>query len=292
MGFPNLVLPFDDALIARLSERVLAVRVTDPSDVLTVNERVKSSGNRLSLIILDAQVALGEVTFNESWAGINLAVFADRMGPFRDLARQLRLIRELGPSFYLPADEPENLTSFRIMSSVNLRCGALFSGRGPIDWEKLADLMTYALVGTVPHGPIEPFSTIAGHYRRAEWIEWGPIFFDDPAHFLHVDPDGRIAFSRRELLQGEFIEEDIGRLDDAVVSPAYRDRVDHHKRLFLEFHPCSRCPGWRVCLGKFSQNGDDRKDCAAFTAEMIALLDEIETRHDEPGKEGHDHRHL
>jgi hypothetical protein len=292
VGFPNLVLPFSETLIASLSGRVLAVRVDDPSDVVRAAEYTRSSANRLSMVILDSPTPLDEVPFNDTWAGIKIAVFAPKMGQFRGLARRLRTVRELNPTIYLSAGDPENLTALRILSSVNIRCAAVFGDRGPIDWEGLADLMTYALATTVPHGPIEPFSTVAGRYQSDGWIEWGPVFFDDPRDFLHLDPDGRIALSRRELLDKGFIENDIGRLDEVIDSKAYRQRIDVRRRLFLEYHPCSRCPGWRVCMGKFAQNGTDRTGCAAFTVEMIALLDDLDKRREEPGKERHGHRHI
>jgi hypothetical protein len=292
VGFPNLVLPFNETLIANLAGRVLAVRVDDPLDIVRAAEYVRSSANRLSMIILDSPVPLDEVPFDEPWTGIKLAVFAPRMGQLRNLARRLRLVRGLNPTVYLSADDPENLTALRILSSVGIRCAAVFGDRGPADWEGLTDLMTYALATTIAHGPIEPFSTIAARYRTDGWIEWGPVFFDDPKDFLHLDQDGRIALSRRELLDKDFIETDIGRLDEAIDSEPYRRRIDVRGRLFLEYHPCSRCPGWRICLEKFSKNGNDRSGCAAFAAEIITLLDDLDARSGQPGKEQHDHRHI
>jgi len=277
-------LPFNESLIGGLSGRVLAVRVGDPSDVVRAAEFVRSSANRLSMVILDSAVPLDEIPFDEAWTSVKLAVFAPKMGQFRNVVKRLRLIRELNPTIYLPTNDPENLTALRILSSVNLRCAAVLDDRGAADWEGLTDLMTYALAGTVPHGAIEPFSTIAGRYQAAGWIEWGPVFFDDPKDFFHLDPDGRIALSRRELLDGDFIQTDIGLLDEVIDSEAYRQRIDVRGRLFLEYHPCSSCPGWRICTGKFAANGTDKSGCAAFTAEMIALLDDLEARGRRTGK--------
>lgn len=292
MGFPNLVLPFDEKLIAKLADRVLAVRVNRPADILGAAESVRSSTNRLSIIILDSRTPLDEIPFDDSWKGIKLAVYAPAMGRFRAIAPRLRAIRDLNPSVYLSADDPGNLTALRILSSVNVRCAAVIGERGPADWEALADLMTYALATTAPHASIEPFSTIAGGYGSDAWIEWGPVFFDDPKDFLHLDADGRIALSRRELLDGHFIGDDIGRLDEVVRSGAYRRRIDVRSRLFLEYHPCSRCPGWRLCMGRLSQNGADKSACMAFTAEMTALLDDLGKRGNDPGKGQHGNRHI
>jgi hypothetical protein len=292
VGFPNLVLPFDPALIDALSERVLVVRTDDSSAVAGAAEHVQSSANRLSMVILDSPIPLAEIPFDESWKGTRLAVFAPKMGPFRTLAARLRLIRDIDPTVYLSVGDPGNLTALRILSSVNVRCAAVLEDSGPVDWEGLTDLATYALAGPVAHGPIEPFSTIAGRYRSDGWIEWGPVFFDNPADFLHLDARGRIALSRRELLEDNFIETDVGRLDGVIESAPYRERIDAVRRLFLDYHPCTRCPGWRLCLGRFSPNGDDRSECAAFTAEMTTLLDELGARGGQPGKERHDHRHL
>jgi hypothetical protein len=292
MGFPNLVVPFKEALIGRLRERVIAVRVDDPSDVVRVSDGVSSSNNRLTTIILDSRTPLDEIHFDESWAGTRLAVFAPEMGHFRALVGKLELIRKIDPVIYLPTDNSENLSALRILSSVGVRSAALFIDRDPIDWEGLADLMTYSLVGAVAHASIEPFSTISGRYRPATWVEWGSAFFDNPRDFFHLDSDGRISLTRRELLEGTFVEEDLDRLDDIVTSPAYRERIDVRKRFFLDYHPCSLCPGWRICLGKFSRNGEHADGCAAFFTEMIDLLDLHQRGPESPKKERHDHRHL
>lgn len=292
MGFPNLVCPFSEALIARLSERVIAVRVDEPVDVVRVVECVTSSSNRLTSVILDAPVSLNEIPFDESWVGTRLAVFVSEMGNFRDLFRKLELVRKINPTIYLPIGNPENLSALRILSSVNIRSAAVLTDRDPVDWEGLADLMTYSLVGAVAHGPIEPFSTISARYRPTGWMEWGSVFFDDPADFFHLDSSGRIALSRREFLEGSFIEEDIRRLDDVIDSESYRERIDIRKQFFLNYHPCSRCPGWRICLGKFFRNGKDASGCAAFFTEMINLLDQHQNAPEEQKRERHDHRHL
>ncbi len=286
------MLPFNEALIARLSKRVIAVRIDESSDVVAAARCVASSGNRLSSVILDTRTPLDEIPFDESWTETRLAVFVPEMGNFRGLFKKLELIRKINPVIYLAADTPENLSSLRILSSVNVHCAAVLTDRDRVDWEALTDLMTYALVGTVAHGPIEPFSTISGRYGSTGWIEWGGVFFDDPKDFFHLDPDGRIALTRRELLNGSFIQEDVERLDDIINSEKYRERIDIRKRFFLNYHPCSRCAGWRVCLGKFSQNGKDTAGCAAFFTEMIELLDQHRTRREEPRKEQHDHRHF
>ncbi len=295
MGFPNLVVPFKEALIGRLSERVMAVRVDDPSDVARAAQRVASSNNRLTSIILDSRTPLDEIHFEESWAGTRLAVFTAEMGHFRALVGKLELIRKIDPVIYLPTDNPENLSALRILSSVGVRSAALFTDRDPVDWEGLADLMTYSLVGSVVHASIEPFSTMSARYRQAAWLEWGSAFFDNPRDFFHLDSDGRIALTRRELLEGTFVEEDLNRLDDIVTLPVYRERIDLRKRYFLEYHPCSLCPGWRICLGKFSRNEEHAGGCAAFFTETIDLLDQHDQHQrgpESPKKERHDHRHL
>ncbi len=292
MGFPNLVCPFDQALIARLTDRVIVPRVTDPSLIVDAVGLVRASTNRLSTLILDTGLPVAEIPFSKEWEGVALAVFAPSMGNFRGVARHIELIRRLDPTIYLPVDSGENLSALRVLSSVDVRCAAVFTGPGPVDWEGLSDLMTYAILGTVPHASIEPFAYISARYRAAGWVRWGSVFFDDPQDFFHLDREGRVALSARELAEGAFIEEDVERLDDIASYPAYRQRIGVPKDIFLDYHPCSRCPGWRLCLGRFAIGSEAPEGCASFFSEMIDLLQQYRGRQKQSKKELNDNRHL
>jgi hypothetical protein len=129
--------------------------------------------------------------------------------------------------------------------------------------------MTYAVLGRAPHAPIEPFSFIASNYDSHLILPWGAIAFDDPAHFLHLDAQGRVALSCDELRQGVFIAPSIGGIDASTLSAAISERVNAWRRYFVDNHPCASCAGWKICLGRFSDDLPDDAGCAKLFSELI-----------------------
>jgi hypothetical protein len=142
--------------------------------------------------------------------------------------------------------------------------------------------MTYALLGTVPHAPIDPFDHIADHYEPDRLTEWSAARFADPRSYLHVDATGKVALTREELLAGAFVA-DLDDLDDEEGierHPALRARDARRLDLFEQDHPCARCPGWRVCLGTFAASREAAPGCADFFVELMEVVDQRRARRD------------
>ena len=143
------------------------------------------------------------------------------------------------------------------------------------------DLMTYALLGPVPHAPIDPFQTIADGYRQTSRSgDWGRVFFDDPSHYLHLDAEGRIALSRRDLKAGNFVADDLSKLDSPEVERAVEERTEAWRNLFAEDHFCARCKAWRICRARLRDGKAAPDGCDAFFREMEEV---IERRRNKPG---------
>lgn len=271
MSLRKIVCPFDHALIRRFSEREICVRVDDPAMIPGAEAMVKESNNRLVCVILDSGKAVDEIELKEEWKDIPIALMASSMGKFRNVARNVPLMRKLNLRVFLPYNS-ENLTGIRILASVGVPCCIVLESAG-IHWEDLADLMTYAVLEGAPHAPIEPFSYIARHYEPGDYTEWGAAYFEDPGRFLHLDAMGQVALSRRELLDGEFI----GHIDDVESSsgcPAVEGRAGEWKNVFIENGPCSGCQGFRVCLGKFMKDKGDPRACSGFFSEMMEAVEQ------------------
>ena len=89
--------------------------------------------------------------------------------------------------------------------------------------------MTYSIIGQVPHAPIEPFESIKSHFGTAGCFDWGMVYCDDPAKFVHLDEQGHLALSRRELLNQDFV----GSVGDPCIETAIEAR-----RIVRERMPC------------------------------------------------------
>ena len=257
------------ALINRMKSCEIAVRVDNPDLIITASEIIPESGNHLMAVILDFDKDLSKIQSNEKWGAIPIALMAPSMGKFRDVAKGVRILRGLNLRVFLP-NSPENLTGVRILASIGVACCIVPEGAS-IDWDGLADLMTYAILEGVPHAPVEPFDFMRRHYRENSYIEWGRSYFEDPEHFLHLDSTGRAAISRSALLKGDFIG-DVNYLI-AAAGAALEWKKLARRRLFLENHPCSRCPGFKICLGRLWRGEENIAGCSGFFSEAAEVLE-------------------
>jgi hypothetical protein len=249
----------------------VALRLNGCHGLAEAVDNVRKSGNTLFCVIVDADRPLAEMEFDDRHRGIPLAVMAPALGPFRDLARHLDRLRTLNLRVYLPCGHPENLAGLRILASVGIHCCADFRNGGT-DWEALADLATYAVLERTPHAAMEPFAFIAANYPTAHRLDWGRVIFDDPGHFLHLDGDGRVALSQAELAEGRFVAHSLSEIEAPAEFPPIRERLRSWRHYFVDNHPCASCGGWRICLGKFSQDLAANAGCAEFFLEMMDLV--------------------
>jgi hypothetical protein len=273
----RLICPHNAELFGRVSGRILAVREDDPARIAAAAADVISSGNQLLCIIHESKTPLDRLAPREDWEGIPLALFVPELGKFQDLAKKIPLLRKLNLRVYLSANRDDNLTALRVLSSIGIPGCALLDD-GVSNWEALSDLMTYALLGPAPHAPIEPFASIARHYDPRRYMEWGSACFDDPKRFRHLDDEGRVALSRRELRERVFIANDLDGMEKPGACPEYAERLDPRRRFFLEDAPCARCEAFRVCLGRFAPEAENNGGCSAFFTELMEVAEQYQGR--------------
>ena len=266
----KLVCPHERALIDRLEGRAICVRVDAAGDIVAAAADVRRH-NTLACVICDLSVPIEEIEVEDDWRGVPVALMAPSVGQFRNVAKKVAALRNLNLRVYLPC-EADNLTGARVLASLGIPVCIDF-GAAP-DWDALADLMTYALLGLVPHAPIDPFQTIADGYRQtARSNNWGRVLFDDPSRYLHLDAEGRIALSRRDLLAGDFIAYELSKLDSPEVKHAVDERLDAWRNLFAEDHFCARCRAWRICRARLCDGKAAPDGCDAFFDEMAEVIE-------------------
>ena len=271
MNSIKVVCPFDSELIAGLEGQNLVVKVDDLSSAVAAAAAVASSRNRLICIQVETAERMEQLQFDESLTTTPLAVFSGAFGNFRQLTPQLSLLRQLNLRVYLGGDNRENLAGLRILASLGIHGGVVF-GPGPIEWEGLADLMTYAVLERTAHATIEPFSYIAGHYDPLSTLDWSALYFEQPGVYLHLDKQGRVAFSRTELQSGRFFAESISACGEQANQRKIEQRRESWREFFLDNHPCASCIGWKQCLGKFAGRLPSDKGCVGFFEEMLEVV--------------------
>lgn len=274
-----LVCPAHEPLLERLRPLTRPVVLIVEDDGLAPAALEAQRRCELQLHCLEIHAgSLATVALRGEWQQIPIAVHAWTMGPFGEIARRLVLLRKLNLRVFLPAGRAENITALRILASLGVECAALLDGE--VDWELLTDLMTYALLGLVPHASIEPFQELATRYDPQRRTDYAAIYFDDPRRYLHLDREGRVALSRADLRGGRFVLQRPEEIDTIDEQPAYRAQLEAWREVFLQPDGCACCPGWRVCLGKFpaaaasaASAGSDAP-CRAFFTEVLDVVEQ------------------
>lgn len=238
MNSPVTICPHNKRLLRRLEGQEIAVRVRDLRSAAKGAADVRALGGCLTCVVVDCALPLDRLYWNEGLASIPFVVIAPSFGAFQDLARNIPLLQGLDVAIHLPADIPGNVTGLRILSSLGIRCAAVI-GPGKQDWDALADLATYAVLGPVPHAPIEPFASIASRRGPSSPIDWDFPYLKDFRRFLHMDDKGRLA-------------PDNGALSERPAGP------------------CASCTGWKLCRGRFAAAAGERK-CSSFFEEMADI---------------------
>jgi len=182
-----------------------------------------------------------KIAFKEEWQEIPHVIYADGLGAVRDLTGLVPVVKKLNLKFFLDSAKRENYDAIQILSSLGIYSGIVIHENA--DWERLTDLMYYALCGKVAHAPIEPFQYVYETYNRNRLVDYGTVYMDETFS----------TENRRE-------------------ATGYH-RV-HWQRFFYEPTPCAACEGWRICLGKYEKL-KDKSRCQKFMAEWLNVVEDL-----------------
>lgn len=267
MSHHTLVFSLDEGVPPGLQGRALIVATQKPEAISRLREALPS-GNPLSAILLKSLVPLDSIGFQEDWGHTPILVHAPGLGSFRKFARALDIVRRLQIELFLPASNRNSYRELPILSSLGLRCGLVFD-EGEIPWDHVNDLMHFGIYTKLSHGPIQPFHYVAAHYRPEQTLDFGDVYFNNPAKYLHLSAGGKIALSEAERERGIFIADGLDHLADIAENKEYRHRMRAWQDFFLPPSECASCEGWRICLGKFAATLKNGPACKAFFIDLL-----------------------
>jgi hypothetical protein len=266
----------DHDILQSLRGRALVIQVDDPIILPHAAHYIEHAHHHIHCLRIISEEPLSSFELPEALQHVPIALHAPRLGRFRDFVSRLPFLRSLNIRIYLPNEPEENYTSLRIMSSLGIQSAISFGSKN-VDWERLSDLMTYSLLGLVPHAPIEPFNYIAEHYESSKRTDFGSVYFNDPLRFLHIDREGRVGLSRDDLEAGRFIPQSLDELDDIENSDENETSLESWRDVFLRADGCASCQGWRVCLGKFDGAGGNDRGCESFFSELMEITEQYQS---------------
>lgn len=257
----------DLSLIETVHDRSLVVHCTDADNVRQIADSVRRR-NTLHALWVKSPLPLSDIKPLESWREIPIMLECSGMGNFLRVREQLTNLRSPVLTVFFQSSDMESYTSVNILSSLGVRCGITFTD-GPIDWERLNDLLHYAVYSRAKHAPIEPFDTLLRRYEPFSLSDLDAVYHNSPSGYLHLSSDGKIALTSEDAEALNFCDksfEDINAIED---SRQYQNKVNARQNHFLDFDECSCCPSWRLCTGKFSGSLRNNPGCKPFFAELF-----------------------
>lgn len=272
-GYPMLVCPPPEpALRPLISGRSVIVAVDDERRVPEAISSARGSAAHFKGLLVRTSTPLGSIAFDEAWETVPLALFVRQTGDLGAVIRAVRALRRMRVKVFVPADTTENLLGLRVLSSLGVD-GVVDLTFPSVNWEVLADLMAYALLGIAPHADIEPFSFLAKSYVPGKRLDFASCYFSDPSKYLHVDGHGNVALTRAELEAKNFLDRRPWTSADIAASSAYRKHKNRWREDFVEVTRCSSCAGHRLCLGKFAHVDSQGGDCGEFFVELMDVIE-------------------
>lgn len=272
-----IICPCDKRIINSLASRSVVPRVRSMEEVTEAARLVHEAKAHLHCIIVDSNRQLSFSSFSNDLGTLPIALFVSGIGNLAHVIRQVENIKKLNVRVYIPGDKPENFSAIRILSSLGVETAVVFDTN--VDWDRLNDLMSYAVYGQVPHADIAPFDYMVKRYNRTDRNDFSAVYFDDYATYLHVNEFGQVALSNKDLLDGRYVCESVANIDTVEEQPGYLERSNMWKKHLLNYDDCSCCPGWRICLGKY--NSLDNAQCRAFFDDFLGAVEFAKQRNDE-----------
>jgi len=194
-----------------------------------------------------------KIAFKEEWKEIPHVIYAGELGKVRDLIELLPLIKRLNIKFFLDGTKKKNYDAVQILSSLGIYSGIVINENA--DWERITDLMYYALCGKVPHAPIEPFQYVFEMYQRNKLVDFGRVYFEETNGVSDVDDQFFTTKNTMEPQKTQRIKTSVAR-----------------QRFFYEPTECAACEGWRICLGKYDAL-ENKSSCQNFMSEFLNVIE-------------------
>ncbi|MBF0537069.1 MAG: hypothetical protein HQL03_02325 [Nitrospirae bacterium] len=265
-----IVCPFNGDTLSRLAGGAVVVNIADVYEIERVYHESVRFKNKLHCVRVYTDIPLDCIEFRQEWRDIPVALYAPTLGRFTQFVRLLPILRQLNIRVYLPVATSQDIIWLRVLSSLGISTAINFDD-GVCDWDALCDLMTYALLGRVPHATIEPFTYIATHYAPNQRTDFGAVYLDDPSRSLHMDDTGCVALTNSDLLKKDFIADDIRAIGDITQNERYNQWQQSWRQVFLRPDGCAWCGGWRLCQGRFHKDSNDNAGCKKFFIELMDI---------------------
>lgn len=261
----------------RLKGKALVIYVQNLSEINNIINDIKEPTKINAIVYENPYTSLETEDIDPNWGNTPIIMKINRLGAFRNVSDKIELIKRLNITFIFTANNHQSIIDAQILSSLGIHSGITLPAE-TCNWDNLTNLITYTFYGIMPHSAIEPFATMEKYYCGTNYVS--PLFaeFENPDRYIHVDAEGNLAFSREELKNKQYFDSGWDKLYNISAHPAIAERKHRWQEMFIETHPCTFCPAYRICGGYFKEQ-PNRTMCQKTMNELLEGIEFFKQKH-------------
>lgn len=254
-----------------LKGHAILVHVNSLEDISNIMKHIHDTTRIHAFVYIDKFASLETIDIRPEWGDVPVVIYINRLGQFRDVHEKIGLIRNMNITLIFTGSEQQATLNAQIAASLGIHSGVSLSSESTLG-DGILDLITYNFFGTMPHGKIEPFSTMEQYYDGESYVSPKMAEFINPLKYVYVDKDLHLAFSQEDLDNGKYFDQGLEKLYEVSAHEAIERESCKWQEMFIDAHPCTFCPAYRICVGYFSVQREKGR-CREV---MMELLEAIE----------------
>ena len=254
-----------------LKGHAILVHVNRLEDIPNIQKHTFETTQIHGFVYTDRLASLETIDVNPEWGNVPIILYVNRLGKFRDVHEKVGLLRNMNVIVIFTGSGHQAIVDAQILSSLGVHSGICLEAESPLN-DDILDLITYNFYGTMPHGAIEPFSTIERYYDGESYVSPKIAQLQNPLRYVYVDKDLHLAFTQEDLDNGNYFDQGLEKLYDISSHEAIEKEICKWQEMFIEPHPCTFCPAFRICMGYF-ENQREKGRCQQVMTELLESIE-------------------
>ena len=254
-----------------LKGHAILVHINCLEDISNIKRHLHETTKVHAFVYTDKYASLETIEINPDWGNTPIILYINRLGQFRNIHKKIALIKNMNIILIFTGQEEQATTDAQIAASLGIHTGIVLSPQAHLS-DCVLDLMTYNFYNTMPHAEIEPFSTIGRYYDGESYVSPKLAEFINPLRYIYVDKDLHLAFSQKELDEGTFFDQGLEKLYEVSSHETIEKEACKWQEMFIEPHPCTFCPAFRICMGYFSEQRESGR-CREVMNELLGAIE-------------------
>ena len=247
-GFRTVVTKYNWPIEHYLRGHAVIIHLNSLNDIDNIQKNLDGSIKVDGYVYTNEYASLETLDIKPDWRDLPIILRINRLGKYRNIHEKIEMLRTMNVILLFTGNENRSTSDAQIAASLGIHSGIVLKGNAPLD-DSVLDLITYNFYSLMSHADIEPFSTMERYYDGENIVSPAIAYFDNPCRFVYFDKDYNIYLSEDDFNSGKNVDKGFDKLHTIGESEAVEEAINEWQQLFIESHPCSYCPAFRICSG-------------------------------------------